>query len=187
MKERELIIREHAERQWLLACPAPGRLTMLAESNDWVVPRRAIATLEVLGVSYRLTIPAGVSGSLRELAGSFAARAVGYGDVIARIDQQEYVADAAEPDQPHAVTGLMFRAPTSGRFYGRPTPDKPPFVSAGSELGPGTTICLLEVMKTFNRVTYGGAELPERARVREVLVVEGADVNAGDPLLALST
>jgi len=75
----------------------------------------------------------------------------------------------------------VFRAPTSGRFYGRPGPGKPAFVTAGSELVPNATICLLEVMKTFHRVTYSG----DRARVREVLVEDGADVNAGDPLLAL--
>ena len=46
---------------------------------------------------------------------------------------------------------------------------------------PGATVCLLEVMKTFHRVTYGGAPV----RVRELLVADGADVNAGDPLLAL--
>jgi biotin carboxyl carrier protein len=40
-------------------------------------------------------------------------------------------------------------------------------------------------MKTFHRVTYGGAGLPDTARVRRVLVADGADVNAGDPLLAL--
>jgi biotin carboxyl carrier protein len=34
-------------------------------------------------------------------------------------------------------------------------------------------------------VTFGGPGLPGTARVRRVLVAEGADVNAGDPLLAL--
>ncbi|MEO7731674.1 MAG: biotin/lipoyl-containing protein, partial [Kofleriaceae bacterium] len=77
------------------------------------------------------------------------------------------------------------RAPTSGRFYGRSTPDKPPFVVEGAQLVQGATICLLEVMKTFHRVTYGGAGLPETARIRKLLVADGADVNAGDPLLAL--
>ena len=100
------------------------------------------------------------------------------------------IADRVQPgehrcDQTASATGLVFRAPTSGRFYGRPSPDKAPFVSIGDELAPGTTICLLEVMKTFNRVTYGGSGLPERAKVREILVVEGADVTAGEPLLTL--
>ena len=79
----------------------------------------------------------------------------------------------------------MFRAPTSGRFYSRSAPGKPAFVSVGDELGPNATVCLLEVMKTFHRVTYGGPGLPERAKVREIFVADGADVTAGDPLLAL--
>jgi acetyl-CoA carboxylase biotin carboxyl carrier protein len=80
---------------------------------------------------------------------------------------------------------MVFRAPTSGRFYGRSAPDKPPFVAPGAQLAHGATICLLEVMKTFHRVTYGGPGLPDTARVRGVLVADGDDVNAGDPLLAL--
>jgi biotin carboxyl carrier protein len=40
-------------------------------------------------------------------------------------------------------------------------------------------------MKTFHRVTYGGHDVPARAKVREVLVADGADVNQGDALLAL--
>jgi acetyl-CoA carboxylase biotin carboxyl carrier protein len=45
---------------------------------------------------------------------------------------------------------------------------------------------LLEVMKTFHRVTYGGPGLPDTARVVRVLIADGDDVNAGDPLLALA-
>src|SRR6185503_629009 len=71
--------------------------------------------------------------------------------------------------------GLVFRAPTSGRFYGRSSPDKPAFVEPGTQLAHGATICLLEVMKTFHRVTYGGAGLPDTARVSRVLVRDGDD------------
>jgi acetyl-CoA carboxylase biotin carboxyl carrier protein len=109
--------------------------------------------------------------------------AVGHGDLLLHVVAGGTIASThtdAHADT-HAATGLVFRAPTSGRFYGRPGPDKPAFVEVGTQLAPGTTICLLEVMKTFNRVTYAGAP----ARVRELLVAEGADVNAGDPLLAL--
>ncbi len=89
--------------------------------------------------------------------------------------------ESATPDAHAATAGLAFRAPTSGRYYGRAAPGKPAFVTVGTELAPGATVCLLEVMKTFNRVTYSGA----RVRVTELLVADGADVNAGDPLLAL--
>jgi acetyl-CoA carboxylase biotin carboxyl carrier protein len=86
-----------------------------------------------------------------------------------------------------ANTGLTFAAPTSGRFYLRPAPGKPAFVSVDDVISAGTTVCLLEVMKTFHRVTYGGDGLPERARVVAVVPVEEADVNAGDVLLQLAS
>jgi biotin carboxyl carrier protein len=83
------------------------------------------------------------------------------------------------------VDGLVFRAPLAGRVYFRPSPDKPALIAAGSVVERGTTICLLEVMKSFNRVGYGGASLPERARIVRLLVADGADVDAGTPMLQL--
>ena len=129
---------------------------------------------------------------LRELVGGARAHApraadgAGTADAPARPAAATTAAAAATTAAAAAVVeGLVFRAPTSGRFYSRPAPGKPAFVEPGAELGPGTAVCLLEVMKTFHRVTYGGPDVPARARVRAVLVADGDDVNAGDPLLAL--
>jgi acetyl-CoA carboxylase biotin carboxyl carrier protein len=113
---------------------------------------------------------------------------VSYGDVLVELDPALQIAAGAAGPAAAAATaigGLVFHAPTSGRFYVRPSPDKPAFVAEGSELTTGSTVCLLEVMKTFHRVTYGGPGLPATARVRRVLVADGADVAAGEPLLAL--
>jgi len=116
-----------------------------------------------------------------------ARRPVAYGELLFRVEAGAAIgaAELTAPAAARVEAALVFRAPTSGRFYGRPSPDKPAFVTAGAELATGTTVCLLEVMKTFHRVVYGGADLPPRVKVREVLVADGADVNAGDPLLAL--
>jgi 3-methylcrotonyl-CoA carboxylase beta subunit len=95
---------------------------------------------------------------------------------------------AGEPPRTGAssdVDGLVFRAPLAGRVYFRPSPDKPSFVEVGGFVERGMAVCLLEVMKSFNRVAYGGASLPERARVVRLLVEDGADVDAGTPLLEL--
>ena len=80
---------------------------------------------------------------------------------------------------------LVVRAPSSGRFYLRPAPGKEPFVRVGDEITVGQTIALLEVMKTFNRVTYGGANLPERARVTRIAAQEDGDVATGDVLIEI--
>jgi len=49
----------------------------------------------------------------------------------------------------------------------------------------GQTVCLLEVMKTFHRVTYAGADLSERARVLAIRPADGDDLAAGDILIEL--
>jgi biotin carboxyl carrier protein len=83
------------------------------------------------------------------------------------------------------VQGLVFRAPLAGRVYFRPSPDKPRFVESGGVITRGTTVCMLEVMKSFNRIGYGGESLPERARVAGFLIADGADVELGTPILEL--
>jgi acetyl-CoA carboxylase biotin carboxyl carrier protein len=42
-----------------------------------------------------------------------------------------------------------------GMFYSQPEPGSLPFVSIGTEVKEDTTICLIEVMKTFNAMTAG--------------------------------
>lgn len=183
----EALAKKDGER-WIVTSPAPGWFF----PSPWgtVVTRgREVGALEILGRRMLIIAPdvAGVIGNSSELG---AARMVAFGDPLVVLESAASSAGlaatrAGSADQAASATGLVFRAPTSGRFYGRPSPDKAPFVTVGDELALGATICLLEVMKTFNRVTYGGSGLPERAKVREILVAEGADVTAGEPLLTL--
>ncbi len=42
-----------------------------------------------------------------------------------------------------------------GMFYAQPEPGAPPYVSIGAEVDENTTLCLIEVMKTFNAMTAG--------------------------------
>ncbi len=165
-----------------LRAPMPGHFIPAIGEGDLVTPDEVIGQLVVLGRSVAI-----VAGSVRGLAiEPGESRAVAFGDRLIAIDLEATlgagsgagtVAAASAP----TINDNVFRAPTSGRFYGRPAPDKAPFVTAGSELVTGATVCMLEVMKTFHRVTFGD----EPVRVRAVLVADGDDVNAGDPLLSL--
>lgn len=176
--------------QLALIAPGPGWFRAAVAAGDVVRGGGVLGELEVLGRTLVVTAPASARGAVVALGGAAARVAVEAGGVLVVLDPRaagevaagEVAAGAAAG----AGGGLVFRAPTSGRFYSRSSPDKPPFVAAGSELVAGSTICLLEVMKTFHRVTYGGGELPARARVEQVLVADGDDVNLGDPLLALA-
>jgi len=166
--------------------PAPGWFRLLVAADHLVAPGDVIGELEILGRVVRITAPA-VRGIVKLPPGpALAHRAVSYGDVLFTIAHDVALGAIENTITQHAThAGLVFRAPTSGRFYGRPGPGKPAFVEVGAELSTGATVCLLEVMKSFHRVTYGGPDVPPRARVRELIVADGADVNQGDPLLAL--
>jgi biotin carboxyl carrier protein len=60
-------------------------------------------------------------------------------------------------------------SPVMGAFYRRPAPDAPPFVEPGSDVGPDTTVAIVEVMKLMMPVTAGVS-----GRVAEVRAEDGA-------------
>ena len=182
--EVDAIAAQGADGEIELRAPSNGVFTPAVASGDLVAPGGVLGELSVLGRASAVRVPRSASG----IAVRVGAHAVSFGDALVVIDpslQHGSATGAAPTAAATATTGLVFRAPTSGRFYGRATPDKPPFVAPGTQLTVGMTICLLEVMKTFHRVTFSGAGLPDTARVVRVLVADGDDVNAGDPLLSL--
>jgi acetyl-CoA carboxylase biotin carboxyl carrier protein len=174
-----------------LRSPAVGLWRSATTAGDLVRPGTTLGELEVLGTLYRVRAPLDAQGIVAEGEGELLGRrAVGHGDRLAVLDPNvggaasreiERAAEAADA----TARGHLLRAPSSGRFYGRPGPGKPPFVSVGDVIAAGHTVCLLEVMKTFNRVVYGGAGLPERARVTRIAPAHEADLDAGAVILEL--
>jgi acetyl-CoA carboxylase biotin carboxyl carrier protein len=159
--------------------PSPGTL---------VRPGDEIGELEILGVLHRLIAPAQAMGAVvDEGRPRRAPMAVDFGAVLFRVDPAAVTGSMASHEQHASSTAgaLVFRSPLSGRFYARPAPGKPTFVSAGDEVATGQTIGLLEVMKTFNRLIYGGEGLPARAKIKAVLPGDESDVEQGDPILEL--
>jgi acetyl-CoA carboxylase biotin carboxyl carrier protein len=187
--EIEAVVAAGADGMIELRAPGPGVFVPSVAPGELVAPGAALGELVVLGRAIAVVVPRSATAGLAIRIPTTASHPVGYGALLVALDPSLQLG-AGGPGHAVAaadttVDGLVFRAPTSGRFYGRPAPDKPPFVSEGGELTQGATICLLEVMKTFHRVTYGGPGLPDSARIRKLLVTDGDDVNAGDPLLAL--
>jgi acetyl-CoA carboxylase biotin carboxyl carrier protein len=111
---------------------------------------------------------------------------VGFGDTLVALDTDLVAEEAAASAAAAELTsGTLFRSPTSGRYYARPSPEAEPFVSVGDLVTRGQTVALLEVMKTFNRVQYGDPSLPERAKVLRIVPKDEDDLAAGDPILEL--
>lgn len=172
-----------------VASPVVGLWRRAPEVGTVVIPGGRIGEIEVLGVVHLVRAPADVRGRVVELCGERRGRRpVGYGEPLFVLDPRALgeigAVDAAAAEET-ADGALLFRSPSSGRYYGRPAPEKPPFVEAGAEVAAGQTICLLEIMKTFNRVVYEGDGLPPRARVVRIVPADEEDLGAGDPILEL--
>lgn len=71
-------------------------------------------------------------------------------------------------------------APLVGTFYRRPSPEDKPFVTEGSRVNPGDTLCIIEAMKVMNEIK---AERP--GEVKQILVEEGTPVEFGQALFVL--
>jgi len=179
-------VREEGER--LLVCsPAVGLWRGMPEAGAWITPGGALGSVESLGLAQPLVLPPRVGGRVTERTGAGrSAVPVAFGEVLLVLEPTGSIATAlaaAPGSEAAAASGLVFAAPMSGRFYGRPGPGKEPFVREGDVISVGHTLGLLEVMKTFNRVAYGGAGLPDPARVVRLFPDEGADLGAGDPIV----
>jgi acetyl-CoA carboxylase biotin carboxyl carrier protein len=70
-------------------------------------------------------------------------------------------------------------------FYRRPNPESSPYVEPGDIVEEGVTLALVEVMKCFSAITYGGNGLPSRAEVLEARAEEGEEVEADQVLFVV--
>lgn len=60
---------------------------------------------------------------------------------------QESTEESADEGNVNYIT-----SPMVGTFYLAASPDSPPFVSVGDQVGPDTIVCILEAMKVFNEI-----------------------------------
>jgi acetyl-CoA carboxylase biotin carboxyl carrier protein len=71
-------------------------------------------------------------------------------------------------------------SPLLGTFYRRSGPAEDPFVEVGSEVGAGSVVCIVEVMKMMNSIQAG-----VEGRITEVLVEDGQLVESGTELFVV--
>jgi len=169
-----------------LLSPGVGWFVPAVGRGEVIAPKAVIGQLDTLGKQVSVLAPAGLVGRIADATATTGRCAVDYKrQLFAVAPLGDLFAEAVGAAAATQAGGLTFPAPSSGRFYSRPAPDKPNFVAVGDLVTPGQTLCLLEVMKTFHRVTYGGSALPARARVTAILVAEESDIGSGEALFAL--
>lgn len=189
-KPLELILRKGPDAGTSeLASPDVGLFTAARPEGSVFVPGETVGYLTRLGKSRRLVVPAGAAGRVSNPPPERVHAPVEYGQVIYRLEplgDTAVLTDDSDAGPEGAAAELSFRAPQTGRFWHRPSPDEPAFCKAGDELEPCSPIGLIEIMKTFTQVNYAPTgNLPTRARVTRVAVGDGGEVNEGDILIEL--
>jgi biotin carboxyl carrier protein len=184
----DLLVSE-ANGERVLRSPDVGWFTLALPRGAVVAPGETAGVLTRLGTSLDLRVPTGAHGAIVSEPPDLVRKPVGFGDVLYRL------APLAAANTPKATSGstagaptsaLVLRAPQSGRFYHRPAPGEPPFVTPGAIVKDGQPVGMIEVMKTFSHVTWRATrDMPARARVVALGAADGADVKAGDVLLEL--
>jgi acetyl-CoA carboxylase biotin carboxyl carrier protein len=83
----------------------------------------------------------------------------------------------SEGAAPEASPHKEIKSPMVGTFYSAPSPDAPPYVTAGQEITPETVVCIIEAMKVMNEIK---AEIS--GVIAEVLAENGKPVQFGQTL-----
>ncbi|MBX3592647.1 MAG: acetyl-CoA carboxylase biotin carboxyl carrier protein, partial [Burkholderiaceae bacterium] len=81
---------------------------------------------------------------------------------------------------PEAPAGHLVKSPMVGTFYRSAQPGADPFVSVGSQVKEGDTLCIIEAMKLMNEI-----EADKSGTIKAVLVDNGSPVEFGQPLFAI--
>ena len=91
---------------------------------------------------------------------------------------------AAAPAQQAAASapsrGKTVKSPMVGTLYRAPNPEADPFVTVGSTVKVGDTLCIIEAMKLMNEI-----ESEFAGTVVEILVENGQPIEYGQPLFVI--
>lgn len=100
---------------------------------------------------------------------------------VAALPAAEPPGAGAPSPEPVRTTGpAEILAPMFGVVHLQQAPGEPPFVQPGDVIEAGRLLCTIEAMKVFNevRAERGG-------RIASILVSSGAEVEAGQPIMAI--
>lgn len=85
---------------------------------------------------------------------------------------------AAPAASPAPSSNLVeIKSPMIGTFYLTPNPEAGPFVTEGSSISAGKTVCIIEAMKLFNEI-----ESEVSGKIVKILVANASPVEYDQPL-----
>ncbi len=84
------------------------------------------------------------------------------------------------PSEAQPANLVEIKSPMIGTFYRSANPDTPAFVEVGTEVKPGSTVCIIEAMKLFNEI-----ESEVSGKIVKVLVDNAQPVEYDQPLFLI--
>ncbi|MFT5112226.1 MAG: acetyl-CoA carboxylase biotin carboxyl carrier protein [Parasphingorhabdus sp.] len=87
--------------------------------------------------------------------------------------------DVPAPSEPQ-ISGHKVTSPMVGTYYASSSPDEAAFVSVGSEVSAGETLCIIEAMKIFNQI-----EADKSGTIKKILKNTGDPVEYGETLFII--
>ena len=173
----------------LLRAPKLGLWSDPPRNGALVEAGSPAGSLAQLRRRFALIVPDGVSGRVAIEGRPQDALPVEYGEALFRVTAMGSLAPgpgSGEPEASRAAKGaLEIVSPTDGVFYRSAALGAKPYVVVGERVATGRPVGLIEVMKTFNPIAYGGAGFPDEAEVVEILAADGQEVRAGQALLVV--
>lgn len=199
MPEKTLIAKVRADESdpemLLVTSPVVGMADGAPRVGLLLNPLDRIISMKILNRRYVLRLPRSVHGRIVETFIPNRFTPVAYGQSIARIDPrvldvgpgpsgaaQGAKGTSADSDEAGIVT---IEAPSDGIFYRRPSPDATAYVEVGSRVTTGSLLGLVEIMKCFHQITYGGSDLPEKGEITKIFPDDASEVRFGQPLFCV--
>ncbi|MBW2459499.1 MAG: hypothetical protein JRI68_33710 [Deltaproteobacteria bacterium] len=173
---------------FLVRSPAVGVADGVPNKGVYLNPSEGFLTLAIMNRRYVVQLPRNVQGMVTELLIEDTAIPVAYGEPLFRLSQALDVqssrgaAEKAGGGAAEADDLIAIKAPSDGVFYRRPSPESPNYVDEGAEVTSGSVLGLIEVMKSFNQITYGGPDLPDSGKVTKILATDSSEVAYGQTL-----
>lgn len=90
--------------------------------------------------------------------------------------------DGGETKPKDEESGHQVKSPMVGTFYRASAPGAAPFVKEGDRVQQGDVLCIIEAMKTMNKI-----KCDQTGRIKSILIEDGAAVEFAQPLFVITT
>jgi biotin carboxyl carrier protein len=183
---------EESEKGYRILSPVVGDFNVLVSQGTPLRGGQVIGKIRILNRLHDVVLPGGIGGTAVVDPEADFARGVGYRDELLRLDRTAAGIEDEKPENgpvkksEEIGEGFVVRAFTTGIFYRRPSPDAPPFVDVDSVVERGKILGLIEVMKSFNQITFTGDDNITSGSVARIYAEDSQEVKSGDPLFLIT-